>query len=946
LLDVGDDLDRLPQRHRESPVRIPFKIELRHFSAWLGSEPSPDGETKSLEQYIALDVARQAGGASFTVDDLHTVISRQPVLIALDGLDEVAEIDDRKAVVSALQSAVSRLLAVASNQSLQLIVTTRPAAFTNSPGLSPDSWHYVRLGDLPSALALDYAGRWAIAKGLGDRDRAELRELVQSRLSSPHLSELSRNVMQLSILLFLIRTKGASLPDKRTALYDRYVEVFFDREAEKTAWVLEHRMELEGLHRVLGWLLHSEAEQGGTGVIAETELRKFVDRYLAFTRSTARAEDLFQGVVERLVMLVSRQDGLFEFEVQPLREYFCARYLYEEAPYSPPGNEQTGTKPERFRAIARNPFWLNVTRFFAGCHSRGELSGLAGELESLWDDEIAARSGYCSQIAWLLLADYVFAQDARVQERVIDQMLFGIEGGLFFGGDMSPDSLPSLSDIAIRRRILHRCVPILQNYEGESHSDVRLLVSSIGRSEPWAAELWMRSVLQLQPEQFTAALEIGQRLGLVTDLDLDSMKALIESAESEAVRARRLALLLQGGSRLLVDTFDPTREIVAKALLQSENRFIGPTLGEPVLVISSFAGSCSAAWMGSSSEPSSLREAMNTRLILGIEEETFPSAVDEAARDATAPALVAASDALQELADRPLAHWQTSVEPWELATAAISQVAPDSQTSLAVALAGSVVDEPADYLGADQLFDETRSLLDRVRAIRSQATSPTFWRTTLSACPDERWLARCIGMCAAWGNGSLIARLQPVLDNSLAQLDVDMLNVAATTTVEAAMGLIGQSTLRPDRTRWGRTPSSRLAALISTRCEPAGRSWIYRNVEWSDTELPIVKARLMWCLLAAAERRDLSLSEIVDGAAALGAASGFRGWGRRTPRMDQKTASHVTSSSAKFPGWLVAAAGDWYAREFRRQASPVTDAARSQGWCPFTSASDECVPAR
>ena len=44
------------------------------------------------------------------------------------------------------------------------------------------------------------------------------------------LRDLARNPMQLAILLSLIHTRGASLPDKRTALYDSYVELFFSTE--------------------------------------------------------------------------------------------------------------------------------------------------------------------------------------------------------------------------------------------------------------------------------------------------------------------------------------------------------------------------------------------------------------------------------------------------------------------------------------------------------------------------------------------------------------------------------------------------------------------------------------------------------------------------------------------------------------------------------------------
>ena len=78
------------------------------------------------------------------------------------------------------------------------------------------------------------------------------------------------------------------------------------------------------------------------------------------------AEELLKGTVERVGALVSRVEGMFEFEVQPLREYFAARHLYKTAPYSPVGQAHKGTRPERFEAIAASSYWTNVTRFFCG----------------------------------------------------------------------------------------------------------------------------------------------------------------------------------------------------------------------------------------------------------------------------------------------------------------------------------------------------------------------------------------------------------------------------------------------------------------------------------------------------------------------------------------------------------------------------------------------------
>jgi hypothetical protein len=51
-------------------------------------------------------------------------------------------------------------------------------------------------------------------------------------------------------------------------------------------------------------------------------------------------DDLFNGMSERVGALVRRIQGTFEFDVQPLREYFAARYLYDTAPYSPAGAER------------------------------------------------------------------------------------------------------------------------------------------------------------------------------------------------------------------------------------------------------------------------------------------------------------------------------------------------------------------------------------------------------------------------------------------------------------------------------------------------------------------------------------------------------------------------------------------------------------------------------
>ena len=67
-------------------------------------------------------------------------------LLVLDGFDEVADIATRGRVVEEIREAAERLEAQA--LSLQIIVTSRPAAFANSPGFPEDDWIHFELTDL------------------------------------------------------------------------------------------------------------------------------------------------------------------------------------------------------------------------------------------------------------------------------------------------------------------------------------------------------------------------------------------------------------------------------------------------------------------------------------------------------------------------------------------------------------------------------------------------------------------------------------------------------------------------------------------------------------------------------------------------------------------------------------------------------------------------------
>lgn len=433
LLGLEEEIERFPADYRSCPILLPFHVDLRDLSTWLrGEDPfdirnttSPRNWANSLEAFLAAQVQHESGGMNFDVSDLDAVTSATPVVLMLDGLDEVPDLVDRKNVVNAVNEGVNRISY--SCPSLLMIATSRPSAFARTPGFSKKDHLFLQMVDLPLSLVLDYTDGWLRSRNVPHKEAFEIRRVLGEKVGQPHIADLARNPMQLAILLWLVNRKGLSLPDKRTALYGAYMDTFLDREAEKSSIVRDERDLILELHGYVAWELHCQAEVGKSrGSIAETKLKALLKRYLTSEDyGTELVDQLFTGMTQRVMVLTSRVQNTFEFEVQPLREYFAARYLYSTAKTSPPGAERSGTRSDRFEALLRNPYWWNVTRFYAGFSDKGELANLVDLLEDLFEDGDFSLISYPRKVASTLLRDQVFSQRPRSATKALELVTSG-----------------------------------------------------------------------------------------------------------------------------------------------------------------------------------------------------------------------------------------------------------------------------------------------------------------------------------------------------------------------------------------------------------------------------------------------------------------------------------------------------------------------------------------
>jgi len=455
LLGKTDDADRLRQSDKYSVVRLPFKIELRKYASWYRDrEAEGHGSDSGVLCYLQV-LVNQVSQLNVPISSIVSVLQGSPSIFVFDGLDEIAEVDVRRSVVNSIESLVNSLGVWECDY--KSVVTSRPATTLDLPSMSEENTVHLALVDLPPAVTREYADRWIALRELPDDEASNLKEIFEDAVKREHVADLARNPMQLAILLYLINTKGWSLPDKRTDLYQAYIDTFLDRESEKSVSVRNNVPLLLELHGYIAWLLHTRAEsakdpQKSRGDISRDELVKVFRDFLAHEGHPTDLVDSLIAGTQRFFVLVERDQGRFEFEVQPLREFFVGRYLYQSSPDDRATLGVTGGKPERFEALMRNRYWLNALRFYCGYYQKGELPDLTRRLCELLDPMDPTGHAHAYEVMEAILRDYSIASSPRDTADLVT-VLTTAQGLTYFGRDATVRLQTNTSFTPLRKEL-------------------------------------------------------------------------------------------------------------------------------------------------------------------------------------------------------------------------------------------------------------------------------------------------------------------------------------------------------------------------------------------------------------------------------------------------------------------------------------------------------------
>lgn len=786
-----ETVQKLPQNHKNSAVKLPFRIDLRDFAKWLSkknpfnidNDEVPENWEKSLESFLAALIKHRSGGCEFSVTDLLAIAKISPVLLVFDGLDEVADISRRREVVDEISRGIRRLKV--NTESLQVIVTSRPSAFANSPGLQDDDFTYFQLESLTNPLIFDYTDKWLKARKLSPNESKEVKQILKEKLEQPHLRDLTRNPMQLAILLSLIYTRGSSLPDKRTSLYDNYVDLYFNRESEKSSVVRENRDLLINISRYLAWVLHSEAEkEGSSGSITADRLHILLNNYLRNNgHEESLEEKLFTGMIERVSALVSRVQGIYEFEVQPLREYFAARHLYETAAYSPTGKETNGTLPDRFDAIAKNFYWLNVTRFYAGCYSKGELPSLIDRLEDLINSDGYNLISHPRILAATLLSDWVFSQHPKSVQAVIKLILDGI--GLRYilpsnsrrVGNNAPMILPQ--DCGKSELIKH-CFAILSDSLPKDYAlDVIDLIKANASSQE-IYDFWFGAIVSHKGKSRTQWFEYGYHLGILHNISDNDLNTIFNDNED---RDERLCILFKARKLEYFSSDEQRFNCIVHAVLDKKITILERSRTQSILdKLSSLLNPQLYIFVFHESRHTPLSEFWSRgfyenynyrRLVIDNLRE---NSVEDRLNFSEFDKIKEFVDVVQEQSQIYTVDWATQIKPWDNIVEKGRELWGEKWSLFVLAnISAAIKSATEKYQEFDNLLDHNQSLCKRTRNARLKSGAFHWWTQQFDQLDkinndNELELMFILLVFITWASSKSISKILNKIDSLISQL--------------------------------------------------------------------------------------------------------------------------------------------------------------------------------
>lgn len=342
--------DNLPDWPDSARNVVPVIISLRDFSSWLASkdEKSSSG-VKTLWEYIKHDL--EIRNLSFVAPHLESALQNGNALVLLDGLDEVsANKQDDITITSIIEAFSNRY------KNSRYLITCRILSYNNPalqlpqnefPTLTLATFTESQIEAFIHAWHNEIAMKWNQPQHALEKLEQKLQNEVEKRND---LKRLANNPLLLTVMA-LVHTSDGELPEARTLLYERAIDILLWRwDQQKGKINGEEALMISMLRQVgrdrndllvrlakLAYTAHQQLHNGddteGLNGITEKDLLKEL-RELHPNNSWDWAEKVIEIMKLRTGLLVERTEGTFAFPHRTFQEYLAGVHLARQTNFS------------------------------------------------------------------------------------------------------------------------------------------------------------------------------------------------------------------------------------------------------------------------------------------------------------------------------------------------------------------------------------------------------------------------------------------------------------------------------------------------------------------------------------------------------------------------------------------------------------------------------------
>lgn len=312
-----------PTRRRDklgAPALLPILLFLRDHAAGIQENPSISLAQLVHEQFAARQAPPPPEGW------LEAKLEKGDCLIMLDGLDEVADLQTRRQVITWIEQCM------AANGRNRFIISSRPHGYRSNP-LSNVTVLQVR--PFTSKQVDQFIHNWYLANelmssqkddpGVRENARSGAEDLIGRIRDTATLGELAVNPLLLTMITTVHRYRS-SLPGRRVELYAEICEVFLGKRQQARGVVLD--LTPAQKTRVLRPLAYQMMEKQ-MREIGKPDALEVIAGSLIAVSPEIKGEDFLKDVENGSGLLVERESGHYGFSHLTFQEYLTAVHVIE-----------------------------------------------------------------------------------------------------------------------------------------------------------------------------------------------------------------------------------------------------------------------------------------------------------------------------------------------------------------------------------------------------------------------------------------------------------------------------------------------------------------------------------------------------------------------------------------------------------------------------------------